>query len=199
MVLRDESNHCLDDARAVTSHSLHAFFLWIVSGHVSCIISRFIADSFISAFRFQDGMVSKLQWLSFWWGHVRMIFSVRICLSITKHSFLWKEIFTKPGNGLKWLFWFSMKARTFLKFGWLVMGRVIMRTVLALFPRGMVTSWPGASRDAAWWRVLIPSLFILAHAIFTQLQRLSKCQERKWQANWVVVQNGQIIPEIQER
>ena len=144
MVLRDESNHCLDDARAVTSHSLHAFFLWIVSGHVSCIISWFIADSFISAFRFQDGMVSKLQWLSFWWGHIWMIFSVRICLSITKHSFLWKEIFTKPGNGLKWLFWFSMKTRTFLKFGWLVMGRVIMWTVLALFPRGMVTSWPGA-------------------------------------------------------
>lgn len=98
---------------------------------------------FISAFQFQDGMVSKLQWLSFWWGHVRMIFSVRICLSITKHSFLWKEIFMKPGNGLKWLFWFSMKTRTSLKFGWLVMGRVIIWMVLALFPSGMVTSWPG--------------------------------------------------------
>lgn len=46
----------------------------------------------------------------------------------------------------------------------------------------------------------ILSLFILAHAIFIQLQRLRKRQtgKRKWQANWVVVQNGQIIPQIQE-
>lgn len=45
MVLRDESRHCLSDARAVTSHSLHAFFYEYVSGHVSCFASRFIADS----------------------------------------------------------------------------------------------------------------------------------------------------------
>lgn len=116
--------------------------------------------------------------LSFWWGCVRMIFSVRIRLSITKHSFLWKEIFRKPRNGLKWLFWFSMKTRTSLKFGWLVMGRVIMRMVLALFPRGMVMSWPGApSAPESQSAPSLPlccvmesantlSLFILAHAIF---------------------------------